>query len=667
MAPDLVIADAPYKVYPGGVIAVKADEWMAASGTVTSGTETIACTGTYVEDTQTVTTDIVTDTWGAYAEATNTLEIDLNSLPMELGFFPYAVLISVRVLGEWDVTNLPALHRSNQDVFGAFAAVGFHGEGADLPEDGAEIQDQLPARRSYYGMIQYGAAAMFPSAPPGVLEVRAYAQAGTTISIRIDQLLFIPTMHNTFGPPINGWDTEDFQLVSPLSLPSPEDGADGGDENGKFTRVHALSDSNGWQGALAADFQEKTDGDSAEYLTHIVTADLEEIQNTQAPGTEPIVHIYGGHGARHKDSRVHTFDDFSRTIAVGSVGNNWGTTPEGYGWITGGIGADSAGVNGSAGFIRVGAIFPGTNATSAALTPYPTAPTTGAFFELNDYYSITGKWRFVPTAGWLGTPPPPSSFGTNAWIWCGEVMSSPTGMAFKFNLYSQDVIAGDWEFGYFDPSGGGLVADFHTLASGTIPGFADSAWIGFRIEKDRYRVRARVWDASGAEPGTWDFDDWRVLWSTVEELYDYGGDPDFSRNVYTNREFIFRLDVSNTAQPVDAEFDDLEVSYDPQGETPVDSFVRLERPDGTTQGEIMIPWGADYAVYWGVGDYTTDVAGDYLITFSSRHWVDEDKPLLERGETMWWWFRSVHAALIPMNWRSADRSPQGQNRILTGG
>src|SRR5688500_16787181 len=105
MAPTLVIADTPYKIFPGGVVTVRCAEHVAAGGSGSVVSDPLAHDGEAVADSQQVS-NIKGAAVTAYDAATETLELVSCPLVGGQAYFPF---ISYRIEGDTDLTDLALL------------------------------------------------------------------------------------------------------------------------------------------------------------------------------------------------------------------------------------------------------------------------------------------------------------------------------------------------------------------------------------------------------------------------------------------------------------------------------------------------------------------------------------------------------------------------------
>lgn len=683
MPPSLVVADAAYKAYPGGVIAVRCSDWMgAARGTLSSEADTRSATGTVVRDSQTVTTSIFSNSTGAFQEADDTLEIDLSTLPLEIDM-TYLVLASYLIEGDWDVTNEDTLRSGTQEYFNAACDFRWYGDSVNYLSDADTSNfSYLPRLLDQY---RIGSAGYVGDVVGNeVLTWRAYAQDGTTIEWLLDQIYLVP--HVASG--IHGqWEANDFAFVPgtaytfgsyPLDDGSFVDGADGGDDQGKFTlhpyplREPTRSNDGG------GDYQQKASSATAEYIARVVAdGDFYGLSNTTQPypDNEPgSSFAYGLHGPFFVPQQTWLEDDFTRSLGDGNyagadnhfVGGHWGKTPEGFGWACEGasgpstVGGNRIGkaiwVDGDEGAITIKRVFQADDeAVACALTPIPGSVNTLGGQIVCDNLRTSGTFRadIDVTAG----------SGTASLMISSTVPGDyPTAADTRLFIWV-DVVAKTWELRFTN--------------SDTLYGPVDiSSWfvhdgtslLGWRLEILRYRVRVRVWDASGAEPGTWDYDDFRPVYIPFSR-YDYPYSDDLGISLYETDSLTlyleFRVKDVTTTDGYHAWVDDVVVTHDPIGSAD-SAYASIERPEGNEVGSIELPVGCWHLVYWGTQDWTEFLVGDgpYL-EFSAKSWNETTAAELQRSESVWWYFRSNHAVLIPMNWRSSTREG-GWKRVLRG-
>ena len=667
-APELVIADAPYKIYPGGVIALKADEWMAgARGTLSAENDARASTGRAVRDTQTVATSIFSNPTGAFQEADDTLIVDLSSLPIE-PTIRYICLISNLIEGDWDATNQDTTRGGKPDLFVSACELGAYGDSTFFTSDSAFGT----VVRKWRGISQYritsigGLWLLGDVTGTEILHFRAYAQAGTTIEWLIDQLIFLPYI--TSGDH-NGWQGGDFAVVGgqqgtfsglyDISAGDWIDGADGGDDNGKYTWHPIPAPGREQTGVTGADgggdYQRASSYEDTEYMARVVVDDFNYLANTlNTPDTESSAHCYGVHGSFYRPAENWVTDSFGRTVGDGNfagannhfIGGMWGDTPEGFAWRSDGtsgpqnngsgnrIGA-SAWVDGSEGLIeiRAGNPPPGTGSVRVFLRTYggEGGPNIGADVQTEDL-NIAG--RFYTTSTGSGASASLIEIQTEETVGGG----SQNALAISFDLKN-----GGWS----------LVLKPSTTIAGpfTTPWYTRGDLVGFRIDVRRMRVLARVWDASGAEPSTWDVDIFRPLRSGASVVsYDYGGDLDLMLDSVFLKTVFIRHSVTCTDLSYDRlHFDNFTIDYDPLGDEG-SAYAAIEQPEGNKISEIELPAGSQYLVYWGTRDWTVDDGfGGYYLDFSSRVWNDPTAAELQRSEALWWWFRSLHARPIDLS------------------
>jgi hypothetical protein len=257
-------------------------------------------------------------------------------------------------------------------------------------------------------------------------------------------------------------------------------------------------------------------------------------------------------------------------------------------------------------------------------------------------------------------------YGCGAWQWSGELELATGDISGRLRLlvgiqanvgtsYSPhysiqlDLDTLEWEIFVSDATVYNSIAGPFTLPD---PHF------GFRIEQKRYIFRVRIWDAGGAEPGTWDFEDF-YLASDGVTAYPYSDNEATAQTVNSGRVFVLQinndLDFGGT-YPYEVHIHSMRLEHDPYGD-PDDGYVRVERPEGESLGDITIPWGCPYMVYWGRRDWTEADSADSgtapELEFSARWWNDPSAAELQRLVTYFYWFRSLHGGgVVSMNWSS---------------
>lgn len=681
MPPDLVVADAAYKVYPGGVIVVRASDWMGpARGTLSTAADTLSCTGTHVQDTQQVTNNMFTNATtalDAYAEAEDTLEIPVSAIPLK-STYRYEILVSLRIVGDWDTTNPDTMTGATQAKFSeprGPVAVGWHGAGTNRT-----LESQAAFLARYFrGLPHYvttnipggGATVLMRNPQPGeTMHFRAYSQDGTTLEVFLDQILFFPYMKGFPTVPDNRIIGGQVNVPTSTTLP-PVDGADGGDANGEFTWApqpgiqnvgnlnvesmtvwqpeSGLFDVNG-----GGDYQRVASYDDAERYTRLDAADGQTLENTSG-GESPAV-AYTLAGVRYLPAQTFVFDDFSRTTIEGSGLDAWGDAPGGFMWTTaGGLGSTYVVEGGVAKWK-----LPGAQSATSFLYDGATARVEPASINVWEAFNFYGEFRIEANPNWL------SGTGTERTDISIRAIPLNTTQGELANTFIFSNTANHLDFVFRFVSGG---AASHTLFTGSIASwYSHGDWIAWRMEKRRYLVRIKVWDATGAEPGSWDFTGFipvegAALGSKID--YDYANNP---RDAIKSNG-MFGPGMSATSSPFgsgphEVWWDNIGVDYDPGGD-PEDMSIAIEHPEGTKVAEIAVPYGAAHFVYWGTEDWTDSSAGNFNLEYSTRVWNDLAAAELQRAEEVLSWFGIFEPTIIPMNWRSSER-PGSVWRVLVG-
>lgn len=696
MAPELVACSAGqgFKKYPGGAIALPAVDWIgAARGTLSTESDSRSITGTVVRDTQKVSTANLIDTSTSMSAADDTLTIDLADIPIEVNV-TYLLCFSILTEGNWDSTVSATNRAMNQQELMRGAALRWFGDSSWTSESDATGILYVPRLMPHYSIVASNGL-MGTSSGTHVLSIRAYSMTGTTIEWLLDQVFFLPVA--TFGVTVGDWESTDFQIVSgDIDQGLTVDGADGGDNLGKFTvqgLSHITADSMTFGASGGGDYQKKDDADDAEYSLHVFTDDGQSIEDSRKafPNNEPVAsYCYGVHGPFLVPHTEWMNDPFSRTIGDGNfagannhfeTSNYWGTSPEGFKWKPGPSGNSVWGpftdslqtgerygnavyTDGSKAVIHIrrkaepdDSPFRGN--TYLWLGPNAVVPDADEFAHIEaDNLSWSGKFSAVENAYVIGLDSP-NSPGYNIQL---GLMQSGQSVVPTYYL-GFDVVARTWAFK-------DVFNNF--LVSETSLGFwTGAAEVGFRIEVYRYRVRARVWDASGAEPSTWDYDNFRRLYNN-STAYPYTGQNQL--NIWNREADLFSPHIrcytgvrdGTPIEDLQVWFDDMKVEHNTGGEhgadedDPTSTHFQMEHPDGNILGEIEIPYGAQQIVYWGAKDFTEFVVGDDpYIEFAHKAWSETGAPAMQRAETLWWVLRSVH-----FNGKAVRVWPTGDVEIL---
>lgn len=662
----------PFKKYPGGVVALRAIDWMGASrGTLTTESDSRSIAGTVVREAQKVS-NMFTNYGTVFMDAEDTFTIPLSELRLEHQM-RYLLAFSFFVEGDHDYTNTNTTITASNSNY-SYYALDFRisGDGFRPTEN---INDQLtiifPRNYDIY-QIEQANAAIWVEDSTEVLHLRAYSESGTTIALLYDHIWMFPYQ---WGSNEN-WSSFDFRLVAG-SLPDYSgyypwvDGADGGDSLGKFTFYPYYNQQSYWDygdwgpwtsDPGGGDHQRKSSAASAEYCMRVVGDDFEEIWDSRAddwysPQAEPkACHCYGVHGAFINPSRTLINDHFSRTLFDGDyngpdnhfVGSHWGDTPEGYGWNVVRY-APAGPVTSSAFGFRYGrALWVDGSRANMCIA--------------REYFSDTGSLglEFWPSSYGSGNNPNRTALTVDNGHYSGKFRVDYVVLSGSSPSFIIDIATGaNWNQVGIGPASLRFDAWARTwkLSSGGTDnvhgpinigswwtGSTPSSEVGFRIHIDRYRLRVRVWDASGAEPDTWDYDDYVHIYPAG--AYPYNDNPESAWDLPASS-----LSVAAHAGNVQlgtpgfqVQWDDIKVETDEGSGTRSPTHYTMERPEGTQIDQIEIPPGAQQVVYWGTRDWTTwdSYYQTPLITFSAKEWNELSAPSKQSAVSQWYWFRSVH-------------------------
>ena len=679
---ELVIADAPFKKYPGGVIVLRASDWLGpARGTLSTEADSRSCAGTVVRDTQLVSVpsgNIFNDLT-AMGDAEDTLQIDLSQLPVE-SEMRYTLVFSALIEGDWNPTNITSNRNTVCTSLGRAAALHWFGDSLFfLSESDFAVMACYPRLMQHYVLTQSNGI-IGDVVGNEVIHIRAYGMDGTTIEWLLDQVYLMP--HT--GGSTDGWTFQDFVFLDGAYADSTDkvfndehiDGADGGDLFGKFT-VHPQNFA--MDGAIpfygdpgGGDYQRKVDADDAEYYIEITDADFRTLLNsaTDAQGT---AHAYGAHGHWLTSPILWVDDPFDRTLNDGDFsgaddhfsGFTWGDTPEGITWHespnsirrsrgpftdTSGTGlrygasmwTDGAGKAWM--HVRRKAESDSTPSTAFLETWMGPGGSTDKGYLALDNLSITGKFTLeeqssLPTTG---SALPYIMVGTN---------TDQASVFANFGIL-WDITTRTWSVNQLGP-----IATIHGPVD--ISGWwADGVAVAWRLEIQRYVLRVKVWEASDPEPSSWDYEDFRAVKIGPSTYDDYNYADDLGTAWNEVDELTFQCQINTGVLP-GVNIENLKVSWedikiqtnlgdDELGsiDNATTTFFQMEKPKGTPVGDIEIPVGAQYLVYWGARIWTVvDEFDEVVLAWAMKAWNPTDAPLMQRAETSFWWFRSVHGGL----------------------
>ena len=667
---QLVVANASFKTYPGGVIVLRAADWMGgARGTLSSESDARSACGTVVRDSQEAASAPFTS--AQLNAAADTLVIPLGDLPLEDDLTKYMVLASVLIEGDWDPANGDTSFGGHQEIFSQEACtLSYWGDPESNPLTNPYMPNYQPRGLDGYRIIGYGGNYGLNRADLGdpwsdfTLTWRFLRSAGCTVEYLIDQIYLVPSVSPS---PASGWSSDDFEMIpgaegtfGAYSLDPDDgpplfiDGADGGDDQGKFTWHPIVFDQqtqiSGADGG--GDYQRVSDEADAEYMVRVIP-DQWFLQNSETDA-EANAHCYGIHGPHFIPEQDWVDDDFGRTVSDGNFAgadghfvtdSGWGLTPEGFSWASfGQTGPETSilhghrwgiatYVDGNAGVIAMRNDSQDdllVAEMTLALNPEPASTREPGAVIRTDNIRMAGTFtRDIDVA---------SDNGGDRTIQL-RIRNSRGGDPHSLYILLYPNLV--WEF---HPPAGALVA------SGT------NAWasIGWRLEILRYVVRMRVWDASGAEPSTWDYEEFRQL---EAEEYDYDDNLEIAieeADVHAPTIAMIMGGVTMNGTPARVFHEYVTVENDPIGDQ-ASAFASIEQPEGTVRGEIEMP-DCQHLVYWGTRDWTTLDFGSPYLDFSAKVWNDPTAAELQRSEAIWWWFRTTRPGLlIPTNWRAYDR------------
>lgn len=633
MAASLVVASAPVTKYPGGVRAVRAADWTDR----TTGSDALASTGTYVSETQTVDSASFSydlENPDVYALATDTLVIPVADIHLQSGY-DYDVYVTYRLVGEWDPENSDTLGISERTRWMDIVAMGIHGTDSET-EEFPYIDNRMLGHLPHYNH-----AVLFVSAVDSsmTLHIRAYSMETATVEVRIDQVVFIPY-----------WDHRRDVAGNATSFDFPvedEDGGDGGDTYGERTYepVAFYSDAI-FPSGVAGDYQRKSDSASAEW--DLQMGPDNDAQFLYKDTSTPIsAHAYSLHNVSYDDfSTEDTFDN--RTT---SPGQDMGISADGYGYRIGFPGAANepyAYVDGGVGILRLRQSNTSIEVewgSAADQTPNSPVQNYGAALVMNDGLAWSGVLQ--NTAGAL-----PS--GNRAWRF---YIASRTVIGLPYIIYF-NTLTKEWQLVENIGPAGHPDNDISGVQS--VSWYSPGTLLGFRFEIRRYVIRVRFWDAGGAEPSTWDYEDFRPIneedypYSTSSAEYGsaYFGFSNFGIHILGNSSGGLTL-------PYDVTIHSLKMEHLAGGD-PDDMTIYLESPKGTPIDEIVVPYGCPHFVYWGQQIWTEpSVSFSSLptLSFSTKMWNHDGAAELQRAQTYRWFFGvNDFSGVMSMNWSGKNKA-----------
>lgn len=675
-APELVIAESPYKKYPGNVIALPAVDHMAAPRatlTVEADPRASNATGMVVRDTQKIANTNTT----SIAAAVDTLTIDTTTLPLIAnndGLMRYLVMFSFLIEGDWDVTNYQSRLSTPNWSLDRCARLALF-ENSFFGETTPTQTLYYPRKLDQYSLVQSNGLMRLGFTP--AIHIRACGRTGSTVEWLLDQIILIP-YNNTTGNP---WHFNDFELVAG-QLPNFSDtestndwidGADGGDDLGKFTLqpfCNATDSLMTFTDGGGGDYQRKADAESSEYSFHVVPNDSYFLADSQKlfPNNETRAHCYGFHGSYYIPAQDWINDTFSRSSGgdenfAGTNNHfasqsNWTDTPEGFTWLTR-SGFEQLGpfddpnfapgtyrsgkalvLNGSKAIMHIRRFadddftFRNGSLICAFAQPTLVSSTLRGGQIHADNLSISGKFAVTDVNEFV--------ISLNDTLFAGNVaiqLFNPLGTLRPMYTINFDVVNREWYVRLNDwPTGADVVSPT------SLPWWTGTQEVGFRIEVSRYRMRIKIWEVSGGEPSTWNYDDFRPIYTNlgVSVPYPYGDDLQIAWREWDVMSVALcgatGVHEGQDPEVLRIEWDDIVISNrledddDPISPT---HFAMYQPDSGTKISEIEVPVGAQYMVYWGSRDWTTFVTGDGpYIDLAMKAWNETTAPKLQRAETI---------------------------------
>lgn len=709
LPPTLVIADQPARSYPGGVVVVRCTDWLGPSrSTLTTESDPRSCAGTVVRESQQSNTIVLDHLfYTEWKNAPSTLVIPLGDIGLHRGFNQYRVLISLLIEGSWDPDVPDSAGSSSQEQFFHKACQLMFWGDKTRPIDsplGPYHAHLLPRGLNSYRIVGFaivGKLNFDDLWENYTIYIKGISAAGSTIEFLLDQLYFIPSLPEDTNP----WNKWKSRIVSagdlglgvygghpadgpPNYLGWFEDGTDGGDILGKFTRhPYPLLEPTGYTYNGGGDYQ-KSDN---EYYLRVVgyevenSSDFSDGQYLSSISPSHKSYCYSACGPYYVPTQIWVQEDFARTIGdwdlTGPDGHfevdyPWGSTPEGFGWTFEGLAGpysitgctSSIPRHGRAGWVEDGeaGMFTKWAQSTGGSRPYLHAilsPTSQRAGILSQNICATGFCRHELVESPTVLPGSDSENGSVVII-----STLPIHSPYVEGNIAAPYIIVNLQFKWWEirlSGNNSVIGTRQDISSWLAPGVT----FGFRLEVERYKLRVRIWNASNSEPANWDFDDFRP---GLKKLYE---PPFYERREYPYQDDLRFIEEGNLFGPLslrlvfsnaDHDFynnyavywNSIQVYHDVMGPNRSSSFS-LERPEGNEIGRITIPAGCQHMVYWGKRTWTEpDDVDAQVLDFSMKAWNHPSAGLLQRAEVPWVWFGSIlPMPIAAVQWKYPKKQP----------
>lgn len=348
-----------FEVFTGGVIALRAAAWMAgARGTLSEVVSADAVSGSYVQDTQTVSWAGTDHLEYSGDEADDTIVIDASTLPLETGL-SYYPFITVRLQGTAAGNDDGRRHESfwyyDREVFAVECS---DNNWASVTAGSQNPANGLPRLQEQFSLIWLTSGRLDDLAATWRFRAWKRATSGGDVAIQIEQIILIPWP---------GGFPSDFRFDSTFGTKPAEALVETSLESGIYTLDAGQP--------RATDFRDVSDLQDAED-----DPEASALYSFPPIASKSVFYLGGGIVFVY-DQEVED-DQFSRTVAFGT---DWGDSPYEYPWQRG---SDTLAAFYAAG---TGASVDG---TTGFLGPVH-SPFTGDTTAQRSLWQLLGKYRNV--------------------------------------------------------------------------------------------------------------------------------------------------------------------------------------------------------------------------------------------------------------------------------
>lgn len=623
--------------YPSGLIVLRAEDYIGpARGTLAAVSDTDSLVGTVVEETQAFavpTTLVEVAASQRWPLASDTLRIPIATLsPYAAGETGFHAMVSLKVAGE-PPTN--AMYDKQWASYRGGTCAMVWGRDTTMIE-ASRIHTAVFGNQ--YKITDF--ARIFWSTISGNtnLVLRAWGVTGGTLNYKIDLIYLMPFrtsgdgLRVQFGPS----NYPAFDLLSNGVVWRDEDNDDTDNVIGKFSTNWTRDVGEVWFQPILLDFQEANDepssydinggGDWGGWDPLFGPLDPQSyLSFIAAPRYIPQVTL------------INEPFDGAATTGAGIVA----ATPEGYGYAgEGGNFGGAAHPSGTSGWTKDGSgnlrCAIKSSSVLPAGGPYAGTPHADLMFGIVEWVGVSTDPRnarqriyqlddfILETTFACDTSAGEINMLVGFQAWGVNVNQGPTPLGMLNNGYGCRLqLSGgvlNARMTYLE-STGAVSPSFYPPSANTLYDFTSTTTIDaaysagtvyrIKVERRRYRIRAKVWADGGSEPGTWTFDAympfrWGDAATTATGFIDYPYDTNWPGNV--QHDDIFSEVWGNHSSSIPgitcwpnpvtphqmALIKEFIVTIDPAGSTPIDMGVQEENYDGTDpSNELTIPYATE--------------------------------------------------------------------------